>query len=128
MNARFTISMGIAIIALGIGFYLLNDIQNERESVITQNSLNKDLQESNQRLAIVKNDFYNGKYNGDLDKEEVIKIIKDEVQIQKQLLEQYKELPSEMKQDKTIDMRFFQLSKYYWAGEDSMLMALERLP
>lgn len=119
--------MGIAIISLGVGFYLLNDIQQERESTITQVSLDNELQESNQRLAIVKDNFYNGEYHGDLDKEKVIEIIKDEVQIQKQLLEQYKELPLEAKQDKTIDTRFFQLSKYYWAGEESMILALERL-
>lgn len=117
--------MGIAIIALGVGFYLLNDIQQERERETTQNTLNDALNESNLRLAVVKDEFYNGKYNGELSKEQAIKIITDEVELQKQILEQYKSLPSEMKTDKTIDMKFFQLSKYYWAGEDSMLRALE---
>ena len=126
MNARFKISMGIAIIALGIGFYLLNDIQQEAAPKITQESLDKSLQESNERLAVVKDEFYNGKYNGDLSNDEVIKIIKDEVEIQKNLLEQYKAMPNDIKTDKTIDMRFWQLGKYYWAGEESMLRALEK--
>lgn len=116
--------MGIAIIALGVGFYLLNDIQQEKEQP-TQNTLSDALNESNLRLSVVKDEFYNGKYNGELSKEQVVKIITDEVQLQKQILEQYKALPSEMKTDKTIDMKFFQLSKYYWAGEESMLKALE---
>jgi hypothetical protein len=119
--------MGIAIIALGVGFYLLNDIQQEKEQH-TQNTLNDALNESNLRLAVVKDEFYNGKYNGKLSKEQVVKIITDEVELQKQILEQYKALPSEMKTDKTIDMKFFQLSKYYWTVEDSMLKALESIP
>ena len=125
MNVRFTVSMGVAIIALIVGFYLLNDIQQEKELQITQSSLDKALEESNARLSIVKNEFYNGAYNGDLSKEEAIKIIKDEVQVQKNLLEQYKAMSSDKKTDKTIDMRFFQLGKYSWAGEESMLRALE---
>ncbi|MDH3192059.1 MAG: hypothetical protein OEM18_05185, partial [Nitrosopumilus sp.] len=76
----------------------------------------------------VKDEFYNGKYNGELSKEEVIKIINDEVKTQKNILEQYKALPKDKKTDKTIDMRFFQLGKYYWAGEDSMLQTLKKSP
>jgi hypothetical protein len=117
--------MGVAIIALIVGFYLLNDIQQDKELQITQSSLDKALEESNARLSIVKNEFYNDAYNGDLSKEEAIKIIKDEVQVQKNLLEQYKAMSSDKKTDKTIDMRFFQLGKYSWAGEESMLRALE---
>ena len=128
MNARFMTSMGIAIIGLAVGFYLLNDIQQERESQISQSSLNKALQESNDRLSVVKDEFYNGKYNGDLPKEDVIVIINEEVEIQKGLLEQYNRLPADSKTDKTIDMRFFQLGKYSWAGEESMLLALENTP
>ena len=128
MNARFMTSMGIAIIGLAVGFYLLNDIQQERESQISQSSLDKALQESNDRLSVVKDEFYNGKYNGDLPKEEVIVIINEEVEIQKDLLEQYNGLPEDSKTDKTIDMRFFQLGKYSWAGEESMLLALENTP
>ena len=128
MNARFIVSMGIAIIALGVGFYLLYDVEQGRAPQVTQNSLDKELQESNQRLSTVKDEFYNGKYNGELSREEVIKIINNEVEIQKKLLEQYKELPTDVKTDKTIDMRFFQLGKYYWAGENSMLQALENSP
>ena len=120
--------MGVAIIGLAVGFYLLYDIQQERESQITQKSLDQALQESHERLSYIKNDFYNGKYNGDLPKDEVIKIINQEVEVQKKLLEQYKELPAEVKTDKTIDTRFFQLGKYFWAGEESMLRALEDTP
>ena len=125
MNARFTISMGVAIVALGVGFYLLNDIQQETPTQDTQISLDESLSESNQRLAIVKDEFYNGKYNGDLPKDEVITIIQNEISIQEELLEKYKNLSSDEKTDKTIDMRFFQLGKYSWAGEKSMLKALE---
>ena len=125
MNARFTISMGVAIVALGVGFYLLNDIQQEAPTQDTQISLDESLSESNQRLAIVKDEFYNGKYNGDLPKDEVITIIQNEISIQEELLEKYKNLSSDEKTDKTIDMRFFQLGKYSWAGEKSMLKALE---
>ena len=128
MNIRFMTSMGIAIIGLAVGFYLLNDIQQERESQISQSSLDKSLQESNDRLSVVKDEFYNGKYNGDLPKEEVIVIINEEVEIQKGLLEQYNRLPEDNKTDKTIDMRFFQLGKYSWAGEESMLLTLENTP
>lgn len=125
MNTRFTVSMGVAIIALIVGFYLLNDIQQDKELQTTQRSLDKALEESNARLSIVKNEFYNGAYNGDMSKEEAIKIIRDEMQIQKNLLEQYKAMPIDKKTDKTIDMRFFQLGKYSWAGEESMLRTLE---
>lgn len=128
MNARFMTSMGVAIIGLAVGFYLLNDIQQERESQISQNDLDTALQESNQRLSVVKDEFYNGKYNGDLPKEDVINIITEEVEIQKNLLEQYKKLSTDSKTDKTIDMRFFQLGKYSWAGEEAMLLALENNP
>ena len=128
MNARFMVSMGVAIVALAVGFYLLNDIQQEKASEITQQSLDNVLQESNQRLSVVKDEFYNGRYNGDLSKDKVIKIINDEVDIQKNILEQYKALPIDKKTDKIIDMRFFQLGKYYWAGEESMLRALENTP
>ena len=128
MNSRFVVSMGISIIALAVGFYLLYDIQQETESQITQISLDQKLTESQERLSHIKNDFYNGKYNGDLTKDEVVKIINQEVEIQKKLLEQYKELPTEVKTDKTIDTRFFQLSKYSWAGEESLLNALEGIP
>ena len=119
------ISMGVAIIGLAVGFYLLNDIQQERDSQISQTSLDKSLQESNERLTVVKDEFYNGKYNGELTKEEVIKIINEEIEIQKTLLERYNQLPMEDKTDKTIDMRFVQLGKYSWAGEESMLLTLE---
>ncbi len=128
MNARFMTSMGIAIIGLAVGFYLLNDIQQERESQISQNSLDEALQESHDRLSVVKDEFYNGKYNGDLPKEEVVVIINEEVEIQKDLLEQYNKLPADSKTDKTIEIRFFQLGKYSWAGEESMLLALENAP
>ena len=123
MNSRFIISMSIAIISLGVGFYLLNDVQQENEKNI-QEGLDKELQASNERLSVIKNDFYNGRYNGDLSKEEVIQIIQAEITTQKNILEEYKKLPSEDKSDKTIDMRFFQLQKYSWAGEESMLRAL----
>ena len=125
MNARFVISMTIAIVSLGVGFYLLSDIQQEKQPEITQESLNNELDESNLRLAKVKDQFYNGMYHGDLTKEEVIKIINDEIEIQKRILQDYKDLQMEDKQDKTIDMRFFQLQKYSWAGEISMIRALE---
>lgn len=119
--------MGIAIVGLVVGFILLYDIQQEREaSKITPESLNSQLDESNERLKIVKDDYYNGKYNGDLPINEVIHIIKTEVQVQKNLLEEYKSLPNEEKTDKTIDTKFFQLGKYSWAGEDSMLRTLEK--
>lgn len=127
MNARFVISMTIAVVSLGVGFYLLNDIEQEKESKITQENLDKELNESNERLNKVKNQFYNGMYHGELTKEEVIKIINDEVEIQKRILENYKELPVESKPDKTIDMRFFQLQKYSWAGETSMIKSLENM-
>lgn len=128
MNSRFVASMTIAIISLGVGFYLLNDINQEKAAEITQNTLDMQLQESNNRLAIVKDEFYNGRYNGDLEKQEVINIIKAEVEIQKKIYEQYKSLSADMKTDKTIDMRFWQLGKYSWAGEESMLRALEKSP
>lgn len=122
------VSMGVAIIGLAVGFYLLYDIQQERESQITQISLDQKLTESQERLSGVKDYFYNGRYNGDLSKEEVIKIINQEVEVQKRLLEQYKELPVEVKTDKTIDTRFFQLGKYSWVGEESMLRTIENMP
>lgn len=125
MNKRFVISMGISIVGLVVGFVLLYDIQQSQESQITQNSLDQALQNSNNRLSIVTEDFYNGKYNGDIPKEEVIKIIKGEIDFQKKLLEQYNSLPIEEKTDRTIDMRFFQLGKYSWASEESMLRMVE---
>ena len=128
MNSRFVASMTIAIISLGVGFYLLNDINQDKAAEITQNTLDMQLQESNDRLAIIKDEFYNGMYNGDLEKQEVINMIKAEVEIQKKIYEQYKSLPTDMKTDKTIDMRFWQLGKYSWAGEESMLRALEKSP
>lgn len=126
MNVRFVASMAIAIISLAVGFYLLNDINQENAAEITQKHLDKQLTESNERLAIIKDKFYNGEYHGELQTEEVINIIKAEVATQKKILEQYNELPSELKTDKTIDMRFWQLGKYSWAGEESMLNSLEK--
>ncbi|MCA9812308.1 MAG: hypothetical protein KC483_05540 [Nitrosarchaeum sp.] len=123
MNSRFIISMSIAIISLGVGFYLLNDVQQGDEKN-TQEGLDKKLQASNERLSVIKDDFYNGRYNGDLPKEEVVQIIEAEIATQKSILEEYKKIPSDDKSDKTIDMRFFQLQKYSWAGEESMLRAL----
>ena len=117
--------MGISIIALAVGFILLNDVQQENTNEITQTCLDAKLQESNNRLSIVKNEFYNGEYNGDLPIDEAIKIINEEMEIQEKLLEQYKQLPIDSKTDKTIDTRFFQLGKYSWAGEQSMLQSLE---
>ena len=125
MNARFVISMTIAIVSLGVGFYLLSDVQQDKQPEITQESLDNELNASNQRLAKVKDQFYNGMYHGDLTKEEVIKIINDEIEVQKRILQEYKELQVENKPDKTIDMRFFQLQKYSWVGEISMIKALE---
>ena len=72
------------------------------------------------RIHLIRN------YHGELEIQEVINIISAEVEIQKKIYEQYKELPNELKTDKTIDTRFFQLGKYSWAGEDSMLRALEK--
>ena len=119
--------MGIAIIGLVIGFFLLYDIQQEKEkSTVSPESLNQLLEESNQRLSIVKDDFYNGQYNGDIPIQEVINIIESEVQIQKNLLEQYKNLPEDLKTDKTIDTRFWQLGKYSWSGENSLLNSLKK--
>lgn len=115
--------MSIAIISLGVGFYLLNDVQQGDEKN-TQEGLDKKLQASNERLSVIKDDFYNGRYNGDLPKEEVVQIIEAEIATQKSILEEYKKIPSDDKSDKTIDMRFFQLQKYSWAGEESMLRAL----
>lgn len=126
MNFRFVSSMTIAIISLAVGFYLLNDINQERAAEITQISLDKQLSESNDRLSIIKDNFYNGEYHGEIETEEVINIIKSEIATQRKLLEQYKELPNELKTDKTIDTRFWQLGKYSWAGEESMIKALEK--
>lgn len=126
MNSRFVASMTIAIASLAVGFYLLNDVNQENAAKITQNSLDKQLSESNERLAVIKDEFYNGKYHGDLEIQEVINIINAEVDIQKKLLEQYKEIPNDLKTDKTIDMRFWQLGKYSWAGEKSIIQALEQ--
>ncbi len=121
------ISMGIAIIGLAIGFFLLYDIQQEKEkSTVSPETLNQLLDESNQRLSIVKDGFYNGQYNGDIPIQEVINIIESEIQTQKNLLEQYKNLPEDLKKDKTIDTRFWQLGKYSWAGEKSLLNSLEK--
>ena len=128
MNLRFTVSMGVAIISLAVGFILLNDIQQDGENEATQESLDMALQESNKRLSVVKDEFYNGKYNGILSTEEVVKIINDEVKAQEILLEQYMALPNESKSDRQIDMRFFQLGKYAWAGEKSMLQTLGQSP
>lgn len=128
MNIKFTISMTVAILGLVVGFYLLNDIQQEKQSEITQNSLDVALQESNSRLSVVREQFYNGKYNGELSKDEAIKIIKDEVQIQKEILEQYRTMPNHMKTDETIDTRLSHIGKDQWAEEDSMLEALENSP
>ena len=126
MNSRLTISFIVAIAGLSVGFFLLYDIQQDRENAkITPEKLDKLLQESNQRLKIIKDDFYNGKYNGDLPIEEAITIIESEIQVQKDLLTEYKKLPQDLKTDKTIDMRFWQLGKYSWAGENSMLKALQ---
>ncbi|MDX1596335.1 MAG: hypothetical protein R3327_05285 [Nitrosopumilaceae archaeon] len=126
MNSRLTISFIVAIAGLSVGFFLLYDIQQDRENAkITPEKLDKLLQESNQRLKIIKDDFYNGKYNGDVPIEETITIIESEIQVQKDLLTEYKKLPQELKTDKTIDMRFWQLGKYSWAGENSMLKALQ---
>ena len=126
MNPRLTISFIVAIAGLSVGFFLLYDIQQDRENAkITPEKLDKLLQESNQRLKIIKDDFYNGKYNGDVPIEEAITIIESEIQVQKDLLTEYKKLPQELKTDKTIDMRFWQLGKYSWAGENSMLKALQ---
>ena len=126
MNSRLTISFIVAIAGLSVGFFLLYDIQQDRENAkITPEKLDKLLQESNQRLKIIKDDFYNGKYNGDVPIEEAITIIESEIQVQKDLLTEYKKLPQELKTDKTIDMRFWQLGKYSWAGENSMLKALQ---
>lgn len=130
MNSRFVISMAVAVIGLAVGFILLYDIQQEKEeSKITPESLNILLEESNQRLKIIKDDFYNGKYHGDIPIKEAIDVITSEIDTQKRLLEQYKELPAEIKIDKSIDMKFWQLGKYSWAGENSILNALqEQLP
>ncbi len=119
--------MGIAIIGLAVGFFLLYDIQQEREkATVSPESLNQLLEQSNQRLAIVKEDFYNGRYNGDIPIQEVANIIESEVNTQMGLLEQYKELPDDLKTDRTIDMRFWQLGKYSWEGEKSMLESLKK--
>jgi len=119
--------MGIAIIGLAIGFFLLYDIQQEREkTTVSPESLNQLLEQSNQRLAIVKEDFYNGRYNGDIPIQEVSNIIESEINTQKGLLEQYKKLSDDLKTDRTIDMKFWQLGKYSWAGEKSMLESLKK--
>lgn len=119
--------MAVAIIGLAVGFILLYDIQQEKNAEsISPKSLNQMLDESNERLSVIKDDFYNGQYNGEIPIKEVISTITNEVEIQKALLEQYKQLPNETKTDKTIDTRFFQLSKYYWAGEEVMLKALQK--
>jgi len=89
-------------------------------------SLNQSLEESNQRLSIIKDDFYNGQYNGDIPIQEAINVIKSEIQTQKNLLEQYKNLPEGLKNDKIIDTKFWQLGKYSWAGEKSLLNSLEK--
>ena len=121
------VSMGIAIMGLAIGFFLLYDIQQEKQkSTASPESLNQLLDESNQRLSIVKDDFDNGQYNGDIPIQEVINKIESEVQIQKNLLEQYKNLPEDLKIDKAIDTRFWQLGKYSWASEKSLLNSLEK--
>ena len=119
--------MGIAIIGLAIGFFLLYDIQQEREkTTVSPESLNQLLEQSNQRLAIVKEDFYNGRYNGNIPIQEVSNIIESEINTQKGLLEQYKKLSDDLKTDRTIDMKFWQLGKYSWAGEKSMLEVLKK--
>ena len=118
--------MVVAITGLSVGFFLLYDIQQERESsTITPEKLNQLLDESNKRLKIIKDEFYNGKYNGDMPIQDSINIIESEIQAQKELLTKYKNLPQELKTDKTIDMRFWQLGKYSWASENSILNALQ---
>ena len=120
--------MSIAIISLAVGFYLLNDIQQDKTTETKQSILNEELDESNKRLSVAKEQFYNEKHSEEFSKEQVIKIITEEVNIQKQILSKYQSLSPEMKTDNGIDIKFINLSKYSWSEENSIISELENSP
>ena len=107
------------------GCTLFNGAKENKTNAVTQESLSNELIESRARVGIVTSDFYNGKYQGKLSIEDAVKIIEEEIEVQKIIYQKYNELPNENKTDKRIYMQFFQLGKYGWAPESSMLRAIK---
>lgn len=116
----------ISIFVLISGCTLFKVSKEKKTDEVTQESLTEDLLESRERMGIVKSEFYNGKYHGTLPIDDAIKIISEEIEIQKIIYKKYNLLPKESKTDKRIYMIFFNLGKYGWAPEMSILNALKR--
>ena len=119
MRIKSITLLGISILILISG---CASIKNAND--ITQENLADALSQSEKRIEIVTSNFHNGKYHGDLPIDDAIKIITEEIEVQKILYKKYSDLSKERKSDKRIYMKFFQLGKYGWAPEKSILNVL----
>ncbi len=125
MNTKPLILWSLLMLVFIAGCTLFNGAKENKTNAVTQESLSNELIESRARVGIVTSDFYNGKYQGKLPIEDAVKIIEEEIEVQKIIYQKYNELPNENKTDKRIYMQFFQLGKYGWAPESSMLRAIK---
>lgn len=125
MSTKSITLLSIAWSLLVVGCTLFKVAEENTGTELTQEILTNELLESKKRVKIITNEIYNGKYNGDLPIDEAIKIISKEIEIQKIIYQKYNQLPKEHKTDKRIYLQFFQLGKYGWAPEKSILNALK---
>lgn len=92
----------------------------------TEFTLNQTLVNSNDRLSQVLDNVHNNEYLGNLSINEAIKIIEEEMQIQKEAYFDYKTLPPEMKTNLQIAEKFSTIEKYWFAFEESLILSMSK--
>lgn len=88
---------------------------------LTEFELNEQYQSVQDRISVISNDIYNGKYNGDLSLDEVLEEL-EESKINLNIIKnQYDSLNDESKNDKQIAMKFLNLGKMGFASLESQI-------
>ena len=90
----------------------------------TEFSLNEQLDQSQEKIDSIKDNYFDGRYNGNLSLDQVIKILEDEVKLQKRLYDKYQNLPHDMKTSLEIADKFGSMKKHWFATEESIINSI----
>ncbi len=124
--------VGIALILTVAGLFFLFESNISDAPVeppkpeYTEFTLEKQLLTSKERMSQILDGFQDGQYNGEVPLYEAIKIIENEIKIQKKLYDEYKKLPPQMQTNVKIAQEFSMIGKYWFASEESLLASMRK--
>ncbi len=124
--------VGVALIAAIGGMWSLyhsNIVEAPSEPPkpdYTEFTLNSDLINSQEKISKVVNKFQNGQYTGEESIQDAINTIKQEIRIQKQLFDDYKNLPPQMQTSLDIAQKFQEIERKWFANEESIIAFMSR--